>query len=220
MEINSIVGAFIEQHHLDKEPAAGRPDRSQDHAVRGDEVTPKTGLLLSLIAQKEIAREFVRMDRAADPVSQASLQSSGPATDEDASRRKYEEPEKSVSLKAIVHDDTKWNFFVQSVFLTAPQSEAAQSMRMQLIKGFESGDWRQVKDDRAFEKLIQKTGLESGNAEFFSGQEKRIDLWLENSDFFEQLFTAVVNGDLFSRPNLLTDSLLVDFVLTLPEDTE
>jgi hypothetical protein len=220
MEINSIVGAFIQQANLDKEPEAGRPDRSRNNAVRGDEVIQKSDLLSSIIPRNEIAREFVHMDGAADPMAQEVLQNSGPAADEDTQRSKYEEPAKNESLKAIVQDDTKWNYFVQSVFLKAPQSEAAKSMRMQIIKGFESGDWSQIKNDTDFEKLIQKTGFESGNAEFFSGEEKRIDLWLENSDFFKQLFTAVRNGDLFSRPNLLTDSLLVDFVLTLPEDTE
>lgn len=42
----------------------------------------------------------------------------------------------------------------------------------------------------------------------------------ENPDFFKQLFTSVQNGDLNNRPNLITDGLLIDFVLSLPEDPE
>ncbi len=220
MEINSIVDAFIQQAYIDREQAAGRPDRTRDKLVSGDVATPKTNLLSSLISQHEVARQFVHMDGAADSLAQDSLQSSAPAANEVAPRSKYEEPAKNAGLKTIVHDDTKWNFFVQSVFLKAPQSEAAQRMRIQLLKGFESGDWNQLKNDPAFEKLTQKADPESRNAETFNGEEKMIDLWLENSDFFKQLFSAVQNGDLFSRPNLLTDKRLVDFVLTLPEDTE
>jgi hypothetical protein len=167
-----------------------------------------------------VSQGDVNVDSAADSLVQEPLQGSGPSVDEIASRNEFEEQEKNENLKAIVHDDTKWSFFVQSVSLRSPQSEDVKSTRMQLMKGFERGDWSQVKNDPLFDELTQKQTPESRSARDLNGEGKRMNLWLENSDFFKQLFTAVQDGDLFSRPHLITDNRLIDFVLSLPDDAE
>lgn len=218
MKTNSIGGISDQQVPLDIADTAGSPKESRDKTIPGGQVTPKMNLLSSVIAQSKIAKDFIKMDGADDPDPQRSPDSNG--QNKDVAHLEPKDLSCSGDLRSIVHDDIKWNFFIQSVCLKAPHSEAARSMRTGLINAFESGDWNQVKNDPLFLELTQKELPASKIADKPDGTDKRIDLWLEASDFLKQLFTAVQDGDLLSHPNLVTDSRLIDFVLALPEDAE
>jgi hypothetical protein len=220
MKTNGIKGADDQQVSLGKIKEVGNPAGEKCETVHGEKGTPGAGRLSSLIAQHEIAGQFVRMDSASDSVDRPP-QNSGRVSHEVPLCCENAKTVQEDNFRAIVYDETKWHYFVQSVTLKAPQPEAAKKMRMELIKSFECGDWRQVKDNPLFQELMSWNETpEFGLLKNMGGINKRIDLWLEDSDFFKQLFTDVQNGDLPSRPNLGTDNRLIDFVLSLPEDAD
>lgn len=113
------------------------------------------------------------------------------------------------NLKEIVADDRRWANFCMGILGKSADFETMQPLRQQLTDGFDQGV-----------DLEDMTNWISGYAADPSDQdniERRIDLWLNNPEFFDQLTEAIQNKDLESKPELFTNPLIFSYIDTFRE---
>ena len=124
--------------------------------------------------------------------------------------------DRATELKAIASDSSRWNALVKGVSRKNPASPSMQDLRQKILKGFESNDWSDLK---SFAQMGTLGAALSDNSQLDFGEVKaRVGMWLDNSEYFEKLFSAVGGEQLSGQPDLYTDSRLVDFISTFGAD--
>ncbi len=123
------------------------------------------------------------------------------------------------NLKAIIQNDARWRAFVKGVSRQNPDSEPIKDFRRSLTHDIDGYNRYDLDKSAQISKLGAVFAKEEGGVSDAGEINSRVRMWLDNPEFFEKLFSAIGDQKLSGRPELFTDSRLVDFISTFDVGT-
>jgi hypothetical protein len=146
----------------------------------------------------------------------ASVEGSGGLS---MNQKRFNEDTMIQNLKGIVADDGRWDLFALGALGLQPGTEACNTLKCCLQKGFNEDTWDGIVNLVALHSVNTSSDRNAGTCaltdDLSAGLIERTKLWLTFTDYFETLFSAVREKRLSNNIDLYTDERLIQYLDTI-----